>query len=114
MANPEDITDPALRSSLESASNLLDDGEYLASVKQSVEAFLQLAAIHPEAIAKPPGPHEPTNVARSWPSYLGVTMLWENDKPKMQFDKERFSMSEAASYFEYIMRESARAQGDTA
>ncbi len=111
MANPDDVKYPDVRAALEEAGNLLDDGDYLGSVKSSVDAYMKLGVHLPDAIARPPAPGTPANVSRQWPSYLGVSIQWADDKPSMVFDKERFSMSEAASYFEYTVEEAVRAQG---
>jgi hypothetical protein len=118
MANPEDVTDPAMRASLEEAGRLLDDGEYLASVRLSVAAYSKLAEMRPEAIARPPAPGQPQSAnggtpgtrVRAWPSYLGVSLNWDGETPSLKFDKERFSMSEAASYFEYTVEEIVQSQ----
>jgi hypothetical protein len=105
MANPQDVKDPGLRASLGQAGRLLDDGDYLGAVRLSVDAYAQLAERRPDVIVRPPMPGQPASAsggtpgtrARAWPSYLGVSVDWEGDKPSLKFDKERFGMSEAAS-----------------
>jgi hypothetical protein len=120
MAGPEDIKDPELRASLEEASRLLDEGDYLAVVRLSADVYGRLAQRKPEAIVRPPPPGQPVSAsggtpggaprARGWPSYLGVTLDWEGDKPSLRFDKQRFSMSEAATYFEYTVDQVVQSQ----
>ncbi|HLF77397.1 MAG TPA: hypothetical protein VJB57_07880 [Dehalococcoidia bacterium] len=118
MPNPKDVTDPGLRASLEEANRLLDDGDYLAVVRLSVDVYAQLAQRQPEAIIRPPAPGQPVsasggtpgNRARAWPSYLGVSLSWDGDQPALKFEKERFSMSEAATYFEYTVEQVVQAQ----
>jgi hypothetical protein len=113
MADPKDIRDPTLRASLEQAGRLRDDGDYFGAVRQSVDAFAQLAERRPDVIVRPPMPGQPVSASggtpgtrtRAWPSYLGVSLNWDSEKPSLKFDKERFSMSEAASYFEYTVEE---------
>jgi hypothetical protein len=119
MPTPDDVRDPAFRASLEEANRLLDDGDYLSVVRLSAGVYSQLAERQPAAIIRPPAPGQPVsasggtpgNRARAWPSYLGVSLNWEGDKPSLRFEKERFSMSEAATYFEYTVEQVVQAQG---
>ena len=51
------------------------------------------------------------NALLPWPVRLGVDLSFdEHDKPHLTFEKEEFSMSEAASYFEYTLDFAMRAQ----
>ena len=117
MPSPNEVKDPALRASLEAAGRLLDDGEYLECVRISVDVYGKLATQRPELIVRPPTPGQPQNAsggtpgrARAWPSLLGVTLSFDGDKPSLSFDKQRFSMSEAATYFEYTVEQVVQAQ----
>ena len=51
------------------------------------------------------------NALLPWPVRLGVGISYdEHDKPHLTFQKEEFSMSEAASYFEYTLDMAIRVQ----
>lgn len=130
MAAPSDIRDLALRAALEEADALLGDAKYAESVRKSVQAYALLIEKRPELIVRPPpaGPNSarvpfgqvaaptaeapgPIGAGRGWPSLIGVRMTFDaNDKPQLSFEKERFSMSEAATYFEFALEQIARAQ----
>jgi Luciferase-like monooxygenase len=50
-------------------------------------------------------------VPRPWPSVLGAVLKVDDDgKPGITFDKERFTMTEAMTYFEYRLDTALRAQ----
>jgi hypothetical protein len=51
------------------------------------------------------------NALLPWPVRLGVDISFdEHGKPHLTFQKEEFSLSEAASYFEYTLDIAIRAQ----
>ena len=51
------------------------------------------------------------NALLPWPVRLGVGISFdEHDKPHLIFEKEEFSMSEAASYFEFTLDVAMRVQ----
>ena len=51
------------------------------------------------------------NALLPWPVRLGVGLSFdENDKPHLIFEREEFSLSEAASYFDYTLDVAIRAQ----
>jgi hypothetical protein len=122
MARPTDLIDPFLRTALLEAEQALDAGDYLRTVRKCVEVYRRIAAQRPEMILKPPNPFMPLPAARSvregrrnallpWPVRLGVGISFdENDQPHLTFEKEEFSLSEAASYFEYTLDVAIRTQ----
>ena len=122
MAKPTDRTDPFVQTALLEAEQALDAGDYLQTVRKCVEVYSRIAEQRPEMILKPPSQLMPLPQARSvrkkrrnallpWPVRLGVGINFdENDKPHLTFEKEEFSMSEAASYFEYTLDAAMRAQ----
>ena len=87
-----------------------------------IQAYSRIAEQRPDIILKPPSQLMPLPRARSvregrrnallpWPVRLGVGISFdENDKPHLTFEKEEFSMSEAAAYFEYTLDVAMRAQ----
>jgi len=122
MATPADITDPAFRVALEEADRLLDEGDFTAASKKCAETYLLLLEKRPELIPAAPQQSAGGQGLGSFRSYLrGGTPTWprtgglnvvfdENRKPSLTFDKERFSFSEAAGYYEFVMNEVWRLQ----
>ena len=122
MAKPTDLIDPFFRTTLLEAEQALDAGNYLETVRKCVAVYSRIAAQRPEMILRPPKELMPLPQARSvregrrnallpWPVRLGVGISFdENDTPHLTFEKEEFSMSEAASYFEYTLDVALRTQ----
>jgi hypothetical protein len=122
MAKPTDLMDPFFRTTLVEAEQALDDGDYLRTVHKCVEVYRRLAEQRPEMILKPPNELMALPSARSvregrrnallpWPARLGVAISFdEHGTPHLTFEKEEFSLSEAASYFEYTLDVAIRAQ----
>lgn len=122
MAKPTDLSDPFFRTTLVEAEQALDEGDYLRTVRKCVEVYHRIAEHRPDLILRPPNPLMPLPPARSvregrrnalqpWPVRLGVGISFDGDgKPHLTFEKEEFSMSEAASYFEYTLDVAIRAQ----
>jgi hypothetical protein len=115
MAKSTDLMDPFFRTTLVEAEQALDAGDYLGTVRKCVEVYRRIAEQRPEMILRPPNQLMALPRARSiregrrntllpWPVRLGVGLSFdENDKPHLIFEREEFSMSEAASYFEYTL-----------
>jgi hypothetical protein len=122
MAKATDLIDPFFRTTLVEAEQALDRGDYLATVRRCVEVYRRIAEQRPEMILRPPNELMPLPQARSvregrrnallpWPVRLGVGISFdEQGKPHLTFEKEEFSLSEAASYFEYTLDIAVRAQ----
>jgi hypothetical protein len=127
MASPTDLTDEAIRTALVSAEAALDDGDYAASVRHSVDAYRRLIALRPDMIVAPRFGHSfsppqtgqaPAGIGgqsmaapRPWPSDHGVHFnMQEGAAPELSFAKEHFTISEAATYFEYTLDMALRAQ----
>ena len=122
MAKPTDLIDPFFRTALVEAEQALDAGDYLETVRKCVEVYSRIAAQRPEMILRPPNELMALPRARSvregrrnallpWPVRLGVGIRFdENDKPHLIFEREEFSLSEAASYFEYTLDVAMRLQ----
>ncbi|MGH2364460.1 MAG: hypothetical protein ACRDGF_07215 [Chloroflexota bacterium] len=102
----------AVRAALAAADQALGAGDYSASVRKSVAAYELLLAQRPELTPAPPsgmlrrdGPLMPdmprTMRAGPWPSTMGVKLAVDQGKPVLTFEKNRFSMAEAAAYYEY-------------
>jgi hypothetical protein len=122
MAKPTDLIDPFLQTMLVEAEQALDNGDYLRTVRRCVEVYRCIAEQRPDLILRPPNPLMPLPSARSvrearrnalqpWPVRLGVGISFdEHGKPHLTFEREEFSLSEAASYFEYTLDVALRAQ----
>ena len=132
MARPADIHDPELRSALLAADRLLDEGEYTKAAISVAEAYVRFLARRPDMMplivasgglpggpdggGGLPGPRgggaEGAAARRPlWPRTGGILLvLGTDEKPALAFEKERFSFSEASTYFEYVLSEFARAE----
>ena len=122
MAKPTDLIDPFFQTALVEAEQALDAGDYLGTVRKCVEVYSRIAEQRPDMILRPPKELMPLPRARSvregrrnallpWPVRLGVDISFdEQGKPHLSFAKEEFSLSEAASYFEYTLDMAIRAQ----
>jgi hypothetical protein len=122
MAKPTDLIDPFFQTALVEAEQALDAGDYLGTVRKCVEVYSRIAEQRPELILRPPKELMPLPRARSvregrrnalipWPVRLGVSLSFdENSKPHLTFEKEEFSLGEAASYFEYTLDVAMRTQ----
>lgn len=106
MPAPSDLTDPQMREAMQRAEALLDDGDYTGASRALADTYLALLAERPDLV---PGataaPGTPTAMSRAftWPPTGGITLSVEGGEPGMQYAKERFGMSEAYSYFEFMM-----------
>ena len=121
-----DVRDPRLAELLAAAEAALDDGEFTGSVHASVDAYRYLIDRRPDMIVAPRFAHrfaapqlgqasggiggQSMAAPRPWPSDHGVGFSMEGDVPELTFNKERFTLSEAATYFEYTLDMVLRAQ----
>jgi hypothetical protein len=122
MARPTDLIDPFFQTTLVEAEQALDAGDYLQTVRKCVEVYRRIAEQRPEMILRPPNQLMALPRARSvregrrnallpWPVRLGVGLSFDaHNKPHLTFEKEEFSLSEAASYFEYTLDVAIRVQ----
>lgn len=104
MTKSSDISDPAYRSAVEAADRLLDEGKYLEAVRTCADTFVDLVQKRPD-ILKPDRPTRPS----VWPQ-LGVKLEVEGGTPRLVWERERFTMSEAATFLEFTMDQLARAE----
>jgi hypothetical protein len=116
-----DVADAELRAALASAEASLDSGDNNGAVQTVVEVYRRAVARRPELIvpfvdrrgqfpkpgeglANVRGPYGPP-----WPD-LGIGLTRVDDQPVFEFRKQRFSMSEAIVYFEYVLDLVVRAE----
>jgi len=127
MASVAEVTNDELRRLLELAEGALDSGDYVVTVHHCADAFSRLIAERPDMIIAPrfgPGALPQSGGGgpvgggglvmggpRPWPSDHGVRFTMEDgQQPTLTFAKERFTLSEAATYFEYTLDMVLRAQ----
>ena len=108
MTKPSDITNPTYRAAMETADRHIDAGDYLEAVRSCTDAFVDLIAKRPD-ILKPDRPTRPS----VWPQ-LGVKLEVEGGTPRLIWDRERFTMSEAATFLEFTMDQIVRAERTSA
>jgi hypothetical protein len=127
MASVAEIADEPIRQAMLAAEAALDDGQYAASVHACVEAYQRLIDLRPDVIVAPRFSHsfgapqlgastggaiggQSLGGPRPWPSDHGVRFSMDGDRPSLTFAKERFTLSEAATYFEYTLDMVLRSQ----
>ncbi|HUZ77175.1 MAG TPA: hypothetical protein VMV93_06290 [Chloroflexota bacterium] len=120
MAKPADITDQAFRDALIQAEQALDEGNYGASVRSSVAAYTRLIDLRPDTIVLPFDPAHPRpgvgpapriGGPAPWPAFMGVRLdVPEEGNPSLVIERERFTMTEAATFFEFTVDAVLRAQ----
>jgi hypothetical protein len=119
MLGTSDVTDPMYQAALVEAERALDEGDYNEVVHRCADVYRQLVEARPDLAPAPPsigalpldGRQPARGAPRPWPSLLGAALrVDDNGKPSIVFDKERFTMTEAATYFEYTLDAAIRAQ----
>lgn len=132
MPSAGEITDPVFRAAMEEADRLLDAGDFAGASRRCAETFLVLLERHPELIPPQSGPSgfyqiKPPEArgegtlaqyasARAtrvgfWPTTGSIQVIvGEDRKPQLVYTKDRFSFSEASSYYEYLMNQIWRIQ----
>jgi hypothetical protein len=117
-----DVADPDLQAGLAAAERALDDGDHAGAVQKAVEAYQKLVAQRPDLVipfvdrrGEFPKPGEGLASLRPaagppWPD-LGVGLTRGDDgQPQFEWRKQRFSLSEATVYVEYVLNLAVHAQ----
>jgi hypothetical protein len=107
MAKPEQVADPELRGLIESAHALMRGGKATDAVETLARAYLQLLAMKPELLDETiePRPGRTLPAVMRWPA-LGANLALDSvlqKQPRIEFIRERFSVSEAITYYEYTL-----------
>jgi hypothetical protein len=132
MVKPEDIHDAAFREAILEADSLLNSGDYTKAAVKCAETYVELlrerpemmpaivraggVPVGPDSSGRLPGPTEggaEIIAARRamWPRTGGINLVvGEDRRPGLSYEKERFSFSEAATYFEFLLAELARSE----
>ncbi len=108
MAKPEDIQNEELRAILTDAFADVRSGRASEAVHKVSDAMLLLIELKPEILKETfkMRAREIPKLMR-WPA-LGANMKMESvvaGKPEIEFVKERFAVSEALTYYQYVIDE---------
>src|SRR6516225_2087340 len=111
MVSVAEISDAALHEALACAEQALDEGDYVGSVRHSVDAYSRLIEQRPDMIVAPRFGHsiaapqlgastggaiggQSMAAPRPWPSDHGVRFsMDEGSRPVLTFTKDRFTLS---------------------
>jgi hypothetical protein len=100
----DQIKDEALRESMAAAHVALRGGEYKDVVQRAADAYLELLRRKPELLEGMMGRFRVMVFPR-----LGARLERnEGSPPRLEWDRERFALSEAATYFEFAVDQLVR------
>lgn len=113
MPKPEQVADPELRGLIESAHALMRSGRATDAVKTLTTAYLKLLAMKPALLDETlePRPGRTIPAVMRWPA-LGANLTLESvlrKQPQIEFVRDRFSVSEAITYYEYTLESAINA-----
>jgi hypothetical protein len=120
MTSTADIKDTKLQQQMVDIERWIDDGDYAKAARTCADVYLGLLARHPELLPPPelrpgqaglqsgenPAAYDQHRQIRRafWPITGGIRVVVGDDsKPGLVFDKERFSLSEALTYYEFTL-----------
>ena len=108
MAKAADVQNPELRAKLEAAFAAMRAGKGLDAVRACADAYLRFLELHPEVKSETiamRGRQVPKLMR--WPA-LGANMTLESVRagaPAIEFTRDRFSVSEAMTYYQFVLDE---------
>ncbi len=113
MAKPEQVTDSELRALIESAHDMMRKGNATDAVKTLTSAYLKLLTMKPELLDETiePRPGRKMPAVMRWPA-LGANLTLDSvlrKQPEIEFIRDRFSVSEAITYYEYTLESAIHA-----
>src|SRR5580704_5974187 len=108
MARPADIKNNELRGMLETAFSAMRAARGIDAVHACADAYLRYVQVFPEAMKEtiPMRGREISRLLR-WPA-LGANMKPDSvaaGAPEIEFLRERFSVSEAMTYYQFVLDE---------
>lgn len=108
MPTPKDINDAGLRAQVENAFSQMRSGKGTDAVRTLADAYLHLLQMHPEMLDEKVAirNRQIPRVMR-WPA-LGANLTLESvtdGQPQIEFVRERFSVSEAMTYYQFLLDE---------
>ena len=115
MPKPSDVVDEGLREQVQGAFDQMRAGDGTSAVKALAAAYLAFLDLKPELkTATMALPARTIPCVMRWPA-LGANMNLESAKagaPEIEFVRDRFSVSEAMTYYQYLLDEIIEWQGD--
>jgi hypothetical protein len=105
---PSDIQEEDLRVRVETAFAAMRAGQGRAAVQALADAFVRFLELHPAVMGETIAMRgrEVPRVMR-WPD-LGARLLPESvraGQPRIEIERERFSVSEAMTYYQFVLDE---------
>ena len=114
MAKAADVQNTELRGKLEAAFAAMRAGKGADAVRASADAYLRFVELCPEVKSETIAMRgrQVSRLVR-WPA-LGANMSLESvraGKPEIEFLRERFSISEAMTYYQFVLDEILEHEG---
>jgi len=108
MAKAADVANPELRAKLETAFAAMRGGKGADAVHACADAYLRLIELYPAAKGETVAVRgRAVSRVMRWPA-LGAVMSLDSVRagtPKIEFQRERFSVSEAMTYYQFVLDE---------
>ena len=101
MAKPDQIQDEELRAEVLAARQAMRSGDHSEAVRRCVGAYGSFLRTRPELLKQPAGPQNRL-APMMWPR-LGANLTPVDGVPNFEWHRERFSLSEAATYYEFTV-----------
>ncbi len=98
MPKPADVQDPELRALITDAHRAMREGDSTTAVHRCADAFLLLAQKRPAVLQLPPGMR-----IHPFPRLGAILVLNDGQPPEVDYHREKFSFSEAVTYYEYVL-----------
>jgi len=108
MAQPSDLKHPELRAIFTDAHRALREGDPTGAVHRCADAFLLLASAYPAVLQIPAGMR-----IHPFPRLGANLVLGDGVAPAVEYSRERFSLSEAITYYEYTLGAATRCTNGT-
>ena len=114
MPKPSDIRNAELRQSMEGAFAAMRSGKGVDAVRACATGYLRFLELHPEAKAETIAMRD-RRIPRvmRWPA-LGANMdlaSVQAGSPRIDFTREAFSVSEAMTYYQFVLDEILEHEG---
>ena len=101
MAKADQIQDVGLRAEVLAARQAMRSGNHSEAVRRCVSAYGSFLTAHPDLLKQPAGPQNRL-APMMWPR-LGANLKTADGVPGFEWHRDRFSLSEAATYYEFTV-----------